>query len=281
MSKKRDRGSKEEGVSSDSLDVSPADLLGWVGATNPADYPAWSTTLSDHEAYNSDDMANKEEATEQSELAFIADLLAEGVQEENATRPIPPQPAIREPEEVAGSGTSSSSGPGSPEQSANLQDFSQFADVPPAPLAPSVPTPRVDPTEDDMASLGRSMPQTYTLGTSKIDQALHAQLLRRSRSSGHAAVTSWVRNPGSSDLVRMHIVFRDRCAVPAKSIPPTPAPARWRLSRRPRRRPDRPCPASRACTASPPHPPDPPRSPRPPRPPHPPHPPHSPRLLLL
>ena len=67
--------------------------------------------------------------------------------------------------------------------------------------------------EEEIAVLLSSLPKQYKLGTTRVDQLLHARLLRRLRAEDAPVLTSWVRSKsavGGESLLQLHIVFRDR-----------------------------------------------------------------------
>jgi len=143
------------------------------------------------------------DTSEQTELAFIATLLAEGTDDASAAEAPSVLPALA--------------------PTYNPSQVNQMA--PPRPAAMDPPTGAVPRTAtksksaatltvsvEDMEQLTRSVTQAYVLGTSRTDQQVHALLLKRARQTGHAAQTLWMR--GSTDAaIRLHIVFRDRCVL--------------------------------------------------------------------
>lgn len=192
MSSKRKARPEDE---SDAFEFTTEELNSWIGSAQAScSRPAAGEGGHSYE-YG--------DTSEQTELAFIATLLAEGTDDASAAEAPSVLPALA--------------------PTYNPSQVNQMA--PPRPAAMDPPTGAVPRTAtksksaatltvsvEDMEQLTRSVTQAYVLGTSRTDQQVHALLLKRARQTGHAAQTLWMR--GSTDAaIRLHIVFRDRCVL--------------------------------------------------------------------
>ena len=119
-----------------------------------------------------------QDATERSELAFVAGFLKDSAGDQPPESANPP---VR--------GATAIESQGFPEQAV---------------------------AEQEVHSLISSLPTQYALSTSRADQEMHARLLRTLRLEGHHVLMKWVRSKNSKGEValQLHIVFRDRCACP-------------------------------------------------------------------
>ena len=229
MSSKRKARPEDD---SDACEFTTDELNSWIGSAHPSEAASCSRSAAGEGGHSYE----YGDTSEQTELAFIATLLADGTDDASAAEA---------PSVLPASATTY-----------NPSHINQMA--PPRPAAMDPPTlaaPRtvakaksaatLTVSVEDMAQLTRSVTQAYMLGTSRTDQQVHALLLKRARQTGHAAQTLWMR--GATDAIRLHIVFRDRCVLVARlryscashsgaSALPSPGSARTAASGRPRAR---------------------------------------------
>ena len=81
-------------------------------------------------------------------------------------------------------------------------------------------------TSDEVEALMASLPQHYSITTTKADRELHARLVKCLRGEGasSAALTSWVpyQDASGARMVKLHAIFRDRCG--SSPTPTSPSP---------------------------------------------------------
>ena len=171
----------------DPLDVSTAELMGWIGSSENS---PWAELREDSGSRNFEYRDLEDEPT--NELSFIAGLFGADGRGGDASANDLALPVLGD-----SSPASAASGPS--------------AYVPNCAFAKGEGS---SPSGDDLEALLSTMPQSYAISTANADQRLHAKLLRQLRLSNHMPLTSWVQSSRPDDpLVRLHLVFKDRCAA--------------------------------------------------------------------